>query len=98
MRNYEDYMGNQPMSDGKEIRNFFDDDEPITASQAKEFWRDVMGTIWHDPERKYTSGIMSTEMIAEYMRMDVETCERYLCRCKRDDLHLTERQGGSWVV
>ena len=27
MKDYEDYMGNQPMRDGEEIRSFFDDEE-----------------------------------------------------------------------
>lgn len=70
----------------------------ITAEQARSFWRDLMGTLWNDPECKSTHGIMSAEHVAEYMGISTETAEEYLWRCVADDVHLSDRQGGMFVV
>lgn len=71
-------------------------EKEISEEKAKAFWRNLMGTLWGDPERKYTSGIMTEERIAEIMGISVEKALEYLNACK--DAGLTERQGGAWVV
>ncbi len=65
-------------------------------TKARGFWEDLMGTIWKDPKRSYTSGIMSTALIADHMRMDPELAEAFLYKAM--EINLTERQGGGWVV
>ena len=99
MRDYIDYMNNQPMTDGMEIRSFFEEDEMemnIKESQAREFWRDLMGTLRYSTKESH--GIMSVGLIADYMNISVEKANAFLRRCAEDDLRLTERQGGGWVV
>lgn len=69
----------------------------ITEAQAREFWRDFYGTVFHqEPDPRYTKGIMSTTLIADHMRISPELVEAYLQKAK--EIGLTEKQGGSWVV
>ena len=69
----------------------------ITEVQAREFWRDFYGTVFHEePDPHYTKGIMSTALIADHMRIDPELAEAFLYKAM--EINLTERQGGSWVV
>ena len=96
MRTYEDYMMCSPMTDGEEIRCFFEELDEIKDSQAREFWRDLMGTLRFST--KGTHGIMGVGLIADHMNISVEKANVFLRRCAEDDLRLTERQGGGWVV
>ena len=68
----------------------------ITESQAREFWRDLMGTLWYDPDTKVTHGVMSAGLVADHMGIASETASAYLWKCV--ELGITERQGGSFVV
>lgn len=69
----------------------------ITADQAKAFWRDFYGTVFHEkPDSHCTKGIMSTALIADHMRIDPELAEAFLYKAM--EINLTERQGGCWVV
>lgn len=73
----------------------------ITADQARAFWKDLQGILFPDDpdfEWKHNHGIMSTEHIAERMRMDTDTTEMFLRRCLRDDVKLGDRSCGCWVV
>ena len=72
--------------------------ETITKSQAQEFWRDLMGTLYGDPDYKGSGWSVQPEAVAEKMSISVEKAEAFLWRCCRDDLHLTDRQGGGFVV
>lgn len=68
----------------------------MTEAKAKAFWRDLMGTLWGDPDTKSTRGIMSAELIADHMGIDSETASEFLFACIR--YGITERQGGGYVV
>lgn len=68
----------------------------VTENQAKEFWRDLMGTLWGDASTKVTHGIMSVELIADHMSISTEKAEAFLWKCV--ELELTDRQGGAFVV
>ena len=70
--------------------------EIISKKQAISFWNDLKGTFRLPKES--TSDIMSVDHIAEGMGISVDDAERFLRRCAQDDLNLTERQGGAWVV
>lgn len=67
-----------------------------TKEQVRRFWRDLMGTLYSNPNRKYSSGIMSVDMISERLRCPVSVAEDWLRKCAQ--YGLTERQGGGWVV
>lgn len=75
-----------------ENRNF----RAIRETKARNFWADLMGTIYHDPAHKGTSGIMSTGHIAELMHISEEKAENFLRSCLR--YNLTDRSCGCWVV
>lgn len=92
---YADYMSNQPMSDGMEIRSFFDDVNEEKA-KAKAFWRDLMGTLWHDPETKSTHGTMSAALVADHMGITEEKATELLWACVA--YGITDRQNGGFVV
>lgn len=68
----------------------------ITESMAREFWRDLMGTLWHDSECKSTHGTMSAELVAEHMGITEEKANAYLWKCV--DLEFSDRQNGGFVV
>ena len=65
-------------------------------TKVRAFWRDLMGTLWGDPDTKATHGIMSAELIADHLDISASTAEEWLWECCR--LGITERQGGGWVV
>ena len=64
--------------------------------KANAFWRDLMGTLWNDPDTKTTHGIMSAELIADHMGIATETASAFLWQCV--EAGLTDRQGGGFVV
>lgn len=68
----------------------------ITKEMATEFWRDLMGTLWHDADTKVTHGIMSEYLVADHMRITTEKAKAFLDACIR--YGITERQGGAYVV
>ena len=68
----------------------------VTDSQAKEFWRDLMGTLWGDANTKATHGIMNEYMIADHMRISPEKANAFMWKCV--SLGLSDRQGGAFVV
>lgn len=68
----------------------------VTANAAKEFWRDLMGTIYRGNWKGQTSGVMSEALIADHMCISTEKAETFLRKCC--ELGLTERQGGMYVV
>ena len=67
----------------------------ITQKMAKEFYRDLCGTVYGDAN-KTAGGIMSAELIADHMRISVEKATEFLWACAK--YGITERQGGAWVV
>ena len=68
----------------------------ITEKMAKAFWRDLMGTLWGNPDCKTTHGIMSPYLVADHMHMEEERAEEFLWSCIK--YGITERQGGGFVV
>lgn len=77
---YTNYMSNQPMEEAK----------------AKAFWRDLMGTLWHNPECKSTHGTMSAALVAEHMNISEEKANEFLWSCVR--YGITDRQNGGFVA
>lgn len=73
-----------------------ENDAMITENQAKEFWRDLMGTLWGDPNTKVTHGIMGAGLIADHMNISTEKANAFMWKCV--DLGLSDRQGGAFVV
>lgn len=65
-------------------------------TKARGFWEDLMGTIWNDPKRSYSSAVVSTEFIADRMNLSVDETEKFMIMCNKAGL--TDRQGGGWVV
>lgn len=70
--------------------------DTITTSMAKEFWRDLMGTLWGEPDTKVTHGIMNEYLVASHMGITPEKAKAFLWKCV--ELRITERQGGAFVV
>lgn len=68
----------------------------ITEGMAREFWRDLMGTLWHDSECKSTHGIMSAELVADHMDISEEKATELLWACVV--YGITDRQNGGFVV
>ena len=68
----------------------------ITKEMAKAFWKDLMGTLWHNPEEKSTHGTMSAKLVADHMGITEEKANAYLWKCV--DLKLSDRQNGGFVV
>ena len=68
----------------------------ITEGMAREFWRDLMGTLWNDSECKSTHGTMSASLVADHMEITEETAERFLWACV--NYGITDRQNGGFVV
>lgn len=68
----------------------------ITSAMATAFWRDLMGTLWHDPNTKSTHGVMGAELVADYLNTTTEIASNYLWKCV--EIGLTDRQGGGFVV
>ena len=70
--------------------------ERITEQQARAFWRDLMGTLWGDPDTKATHGIMSAELVADHMNISTEKANAFMW--KTVEIGLSDRQGGAFVV
>lgn len=68
----------------------------MTKKQTREFWRDLMGTLWKNPDTKATHGIMGAALIADHMGISTSKAEQFMWSCAR--YGFTERQGGGWVV
>lgn len=68
----------------------------ISKASAEHFWRDLMGTLWHDPETKSTHGTMSPKLVGEHMGIPTETAEEYLWACVK--YGLSDRANGAFVV
>lgn len=67
----------------------------ITKAQAKEFYRDLCGTVYGNADTN-SQGIMSAALIADHMKMPIEKANDFLWACAK--YGITERQGGGWVV
>ena len=67
----------------------------ITEPQAREFYRDLCGTVYGD-SNKTSQGIMSVELIAQHMNTTVESATEF-CNAMLN-YGITERQGGLIVV
>lgn len=70
--------------------------EKFREAKAKAFWKDVMGTLWNDPETKSTHGTMSASLVADRMGITEEKANDFLWKCV--ELGLTDRQNGGFVV
>lgn len=64
----------------------------IKESQAKEFYRDLLGTI----HSTGNIGIMSEYLVADHMGITPERARDMLWACVK--YGITERQGGGFVV
>ena len=69
--------------------------KPITESQAKEFYRDLCGTVYGDSS-KNGQGIMNIPMIAQHMEISNDKAEEF-CNAMIK-YGITERQNGMIVV
>lgn len=67
----------------------------ITEEMAKEFYRDLCGTVYGDAN-KNGQGIMSAEHIADLLNIPVERATDFLWACAK--YGITDRQGGAWVI
>lgn len=67
----------------------------ITESQAKEFYRDLCGTVYGDSS-KNSQGIMNIPMIAQHMGISTDKAEEF-CNAMIK-YGVTERQNGMIVV
>lgn len=69
--------------------------EKITYEQAEHFYHKLCCKIYGD-SNKCCGGVMSEELIASHMNIDISTVKDY---CKAMiKYHITERQGGMIVV
>ena len=67
----------------------------ITEDMAKEFYRDLCGTVYGDAN-KNSCGVMPVELIAEHMHMSTKRATEF---CVAMILYgVTERQNGMIVV
>ena len=67
----------------------------ITEGAAREFYRDLCGTVYGNAD-KTAQGIMSAELIADHMKIPIWKAKAFLNACR--NYGITERQGGGWVV
>ena len=67
----------------------------ITESQAKEFYRDLCGTVYGN-SNKNCQGVMNIPMIAQHMNIDIDEAEE-LCNAMIK-FGITEKQSGMIVV
>ena len=67
----------------------------ITESQAKEFYRDLCGTVYGDSS-KNSQGIMNIPMIAQHMKISIDKAEEF-CNAMIK-YGVTEIQSGMIVV
>jgi len=68
----------------------------ITKSMAKEFYRDLRGSMRFDPDSTATHGIVSPALAADHLCIDEATASAYLWACVKYEI--TDRQGGGFVV
>ena len=71
------------------------EEEEITKEMAKEFYRDLCGTVYGD-SNKNSGGVMSEPLIAEYMRISIEDAENFCAAMIK--YGITEKQNGMIVV
>ena len=67
----------------------------ISKKQAKEFYRDLCGTVYGDAN-KNCQGIMSIGLIADHMKISITRAELFCNAMIKHDI--TERQNGMIVV
>ena len=67
----------------------------ITKEMATEFYRDLCGTVYGDPN-KNSQGIMSEQLIADHMGISITKAELF-CNAMIK-YGITERQNGMIVV
>jgi len=67
----------------------------ITKEMATEFYRDLCGTVYGDPN-KNSGGVMSIGLIADHMKISIEKANDF-CNAMIK-YGITERQGGMIVV
>lgn len=67
----------------------------ITKQMAKEFYRDLCGTVYGDANI-HNQGIMNEYLIADHMKMSVERAFDFMQACCK--YGITEKQGGMWVI
>ena len=68
----------------------------VTKANAISFWRDLMGTLWHNPDTIQTHGIMGEYLVASHMEIEVSKAKEFLDACV--EYGITERQGSGYVV
>ncbi len=69
--------------------------EEITKEKAKEFYRDLCGTVYGDPN-KNSGGVMSVILIADHMKISVEKADAFCTAMIK--YGITERQNRMIVV
>jgi hypothetical protein len=69
--------------------------QSVVESRMRAFIRDIKGTIWGDADAP-DGGIMSADMIADYMGMDADVTTNWLYTAAQ--FGFTDRQGGAWVI
>lgn len=67
----------------------------ITKGMAREFYRDLCGTVYGNPD-KNSGGIMSAELVADHMGISPKKATEFLRDCVQ--YGITERQGGGYVI
>ena len=67
----------------------------ITKSQAKEFYRDLCGTVYGNAN-KTCQGIMSVGLIADHMRISIERANEFCNAIVK--YGITERSCGMIIV
>ena len=67
----------------------------ITKGMAKEFYRDLCGTVYGDAN-KNSQGVMSVGLIADHMRISMEKANIFCSAMIQ--YGITERQNGMIVV
>ena len=68
---------------------------PITKEMAKEFYRDLCGTVYRN-KNKNCQGVMPIELIAEHMQISVDKTNDFCAAMIK--YGITERQNGMIVV
>ena len=69
--------------------------EEITKEKAEEFYRDLCGTVYGDPN-KNSGGVMSVGLIADHMCISIEKANLFCDAMIK--FGITERQNGMVVV
>lgn len=71
------------------------ENKTITKEMAKEFYRDLCGTVYGDAN-KNSQGIMSEALIAEHMGISIEDATNFCNAMVR--FGITERSNGMIIV